>query len=86
MLLRTAKRVVVFVIGTTVFLIGVAMLVLPGPGTLGIVAGLALLATEFAWARRFLRQVKARIASAISPSRADLSAGRPQDDADSSPR
>ena len=33
MLLRTAKRVVVFVIGTTVVLMGVAMLVLPGPAT-----------------------------------------------------
>ena len=37
---------------------GIAMLVLPGPGWLTIAAGLAVLATEFAWARRWLDQLK----------------------------
>jgi len=44
--------------GFTIILIGVALLVLPGPGTLVIILGLALLGTEFAWARRLLKRVK----------------------------
>jgi len=47
---------------------GVPMLVLPGPGWLTIVAGLAVLAREFEWARRLLNRLKAignRIAGAL---------------------
>jgi hypothetical protein len=55
---KTAKRLVVFVVGMTVVLVGVALLVLPGPGMLGIALGLAILATEFVWARRLLKGVK----------------------------
>jgi tellurite resistance protein TerC len=64
-ILKTARRVVVFVIGMTVLLVGVALLVLPGPAFLVIPAGLAILATEFAWARRFLRRVKEKVQNAI---------------------
>lgn len=52
------KRFFVALIGGTVVLIGVAMLVLPGPGTLVIAGGLTLLATEFFWARRALRKAR----------------------------
>lgn len=44
--------------GVTVILIGVAMLILPGPGTVVIPIGLAILATEYAWARRWLRWIR----------------------------
>ena len=44
--------------GGVLLIAGVAMLVLPGPGLLTIAAGLAILATEFAWARRLLDQLK----------------------------
>ena len=64
--LRAAKRVVVLVIGGTVLVIGVAMLVLPGPGLVVAPAGLAILATEFVWARRLLAKVKASATSAAS--------------------
>ena len=37
---------------------GIAMLALPGPGWVTIFGGLALLATEFAWARRLLDRLK----------------------------
>jgi uncharacterized protein (TIGR02611 family) len=50
--------VVISVVGTTVLLIGVALLVLPGPAFVVIPVGLAILATEFAWARRWLRFVR----------------------------
>ena len=69
--LRTAKRVVVLVIGGTVLLVGVAMLVLPGPGLVVAPAGLAILATEFVWAKRLLGKVKnsaTHAASAVSNS------------------
>lgn len=55
---KRARRTVILVVGTTVILIGVALLVLPGPGMVVIVIGLSLLATEFIWARRLLRRVK----------------------------
>jgi len=55
MLLRYARRVVVTIVGGTVLLIGIALLVLPGPAIVVIPIGLAILATEFAWARRWLR-------------------------------
>lgn len=53
-----ARRVVVFVIGMSVLLIGIAMIVLPGPAFVVIPLGLAILATEFVWARRWLRYAK----------------------------
>jgi len=56
--LRQARRVIIMVIGFTVLLIGVALLVLPGPAFLVIPAGLAILAIEFAWARRWLQRIK----------------------------
>ncbi|HXZ85608.1 MAG TPA: TerC/Alx family metal homeostasis membrane protein [Myxococcota bacterium] len=56
--LRAAWRVIVLVVGGTVLLVGVAMLVLPGPGLIVAPAGLAILATEFVWARRLLARVR----------------------------
>lgn len=70
---RQAKRVGVGVAGTSVLGAGVALLVLPGPGIVVIVAGLAILATEFAWAERRLDQAKAKAAAAADAAR---SAGR----------
>lgn len=57
-ILRQARKAVVLVIGGTVIFLGVAMLVLPGPGILTIAAGLAVLATEFVWARHWLKRLK----------------------------
>jgi tellurite resistance protein TerC len=56
--LKQARRLVVIVIGFTVLVIGLALIVLPGPAFLVIPFGLAILATEFLWARRLLRHVK----------------------------
>lgn len=52
--LKQAKRFVVIVVGFTVLIIGIALIVLPGPATVVIPLGLAILATEFVWARRLL--------------------------------
>lgn len=58
--LGQAKRLVVTVIGFTILAAGVAMIVLPGPAIVVIPIGLALLATEFIWARKLLVTVKER--------------------------
>lgn len=55
------RRIAVSVAGGVVLAAGAAMLVLPGPGLLVIAGGLAILATEFAWARRSLDRVRERI-------------------------
>ncbi len=53
-----ARRFAVGIIGGTVLLIGVALIVLPGPAFIVIPAGLAILATEFAWANRWLQKAR----------------------------
>ena len=52
------RKFVIALIGGTILLIGLALLVLPGPAVLVIPVGLALLASEFAWARRIIRRGK----------------------------
>jgi uncharacterized protein (TIGR02611 family) len=52
------KRIAIAVAGFTVLLVGVAMIVLPGPAFIVIPAGLAILAVEFAWAKRLLAEAK----------------------------
>ena len=56
--IRWLRRVIVAVMGFTVLLIGVAMIILPGPAVVVIPLGLAILATEFVWARRVLKKAK----------------------------
>lgn len=58
---RQARRVVLFVVGMTVLLLGIAMIVAPGPAIVVIPAGLGILALEFAWARRLLRRAKLQV-------------------------
>ena len=57
--LKQIKRVVIAVVGGTVLALGIVCIVLPGPAFLVIPAGLAILAIEFAWARRWLRSARA---------------------------
>lgn len=59
--LGQAKRLIVIVIGFTILAAGIAMIVLPGPAVIVIPVGLAMLATEFIWARKLLDRVKERI-------------------------
>ena len=56
------KKFFIALIGGTVVLIGVVMIVLPGPGLLVIAGGFAILATEFLWARRAMRHAKGAVA------------------------
>jgi uncharacterized protein (TIGR02611 family) len=49
-------RVPFAVVGFTIVVVGIAMLVLPGPGLLVMAVGLAMLALEFTWAERILER------------------------------
>jgi uncharacterized protein (TIGR02611 family) len=64
--IKLVRRVIVSVIGVTVLLIGVALLVLPGPAFIVIPIGLAILATEYAWARRWLKKVRRMASNVVS--------------------
>jgi uncharacterized protein (TIGR02611 family) len=65
--IRHARRLIVFVLGMTLLLFGVAMLITPGPGWLLIISGLGILAIEFVWA------------PAAQPAKGRRSRGRPYD-------
>lgn len=56
--MRLVKRFAVTLVGAALLAVGAALLALPGPGILVIVAGLAVLATEFVWARALLDRAK----------------------------
>jgi len=56
--LRLARKAVVAVIGSSVLAFGVTLIVLPAPAVLVIPLGLAILATEFLWARKLLHPVR----------------------------
>lgn len=56
--LQQAKRLVIAVTGFTVLVVGIAMIVLPGPAIIVIPVGLGILATEFIWARRLLQALR----------------------------
>ena len=58
---KQARRLAITVIGFTILATGIAMIVLPGPAVVVIPIGLALLVTEFIWAKRLLVAVKDRI-------------------------
>ena len=51
-------RVFIGVIGGLVTIIGTIFLFAPGPGLLVLLAGLGILATEFAWAANAIRKTK----------------------------
>jgi tellurite resistance protein TerC len=68
---RWARRIAVAVVGGTVLLVGVALIVLPGPAFVVIPVGLAILSLEFAWARRWLRKVKERSVQVVTYLRTD---------------
>ena len=50
------RRIVVGMVGSVVLLVGAAMVFLPGPAFVMIPLGLAILATEFPWARTWLHK------------------------------
>lgn len=58
---KNVRRLVIGVVGGTVLLIGIIMIVTPGPAVVFIPMGLAILASEFVWAQVLLEKVRERI-------------------------
>jgi uncharacterized protein (TIGR02611 family) len=62
--MSATTKLVVTLVGTAVLTAGLIMMVTPGPGLLGIVAGLAILATEWDWADRWLTSARRKLEQA----------------------
>lgn len=60
---KAARRIVIAVVGATVILIGIVMIVAPGPAIIVIPLGLAILGVEFAWARLWLKKLRRMISN-----------------------
>lgn len=75
------KRVIVTVVGGTVLIFGVALIFLPGPSVLVIPAGLAILGTEYAWARMWLRKGRSLANKALSRTQRIVSRRKPSGEA-----
>lgn len=59
--MSATTKLVVTLLGSAVLTAGLIMMVTPGPGLLGIVAGLAILATEWDWADRWLTSARRKL-------------------------
>ena len=57
-------RIFIGVLGGTITVLGAIALVAPGPGVLILLAGLGILASEFAWAARAVNKTKSMAQSA----------------------
>jgi tellurite resistance protein TerC len=77
---KRARRVVILVLGLTImFIIAPLTGVIPGPGGIPVfIAGLALLATEFVWARNLLKNLKTRAQSLAASADALVIGSRPK--------
>jgi len=65
---KSIKRVTKAIIGGAVLLVGIALLVLPGPGLLLVLAGLLILASEFPALERYVDPVRDRAMKAAEDS------------------
>ncbi|MFL6265197.1 MAG: PGPGW domain-containing protein [Actinomycetes bacterium] len=69
---RAVKRGGVFLAGTTLLIVGAAMLVLPGPGIAVMLLGLVVLSAEFQWAQRALAWLRERASNLKDQAQARL--------------
>lgn len=58
--IRAARKAGVTIAGFTIIIVGVILLILPGPGILVILLGLAVLSLEFEWAERHMQLIKSK--------------------------
>jgi len=65
-LVASARRIGILLAGSILFLAGIALLVLPGPGIPLIIAGLALLGTQFTWRGGLRPGLRERFNAAIA--------------------
>ena len=70
--MKFIKRIVIAVVGGTVLILGIAMIVRPVPSFVVIVAGLAILSIEFAWARHLVRKARSYLPGRANPKKIDV--------------
>ena len=68
---RAAKKFITLLVGTIVLFAGLIMLVTPGPGLVFLYTGLAILATEFEWAKRLAARFKEHTVDRIPQDKVD---------------
>lgn len=73
---RAARKVVVSTVGGLVIVVGLALLVLPGPGMLVVLLGLGILSTEFHWPKRLRERLRDRVHRVAAAARARRAARR----------
>jgi tellurite resistance protein TerC len=64
---KIVRKIVIAIVGVSVLCIGAAMIFLPGPAIVVIPIGLAILATEFAWAKVILHKLKEKLPWKTTP-------------------
>lgn len=62
--IEKARRVITIVFGLSILVIGLALLVLPGPGIPVVLAGLMMLSGQFIWAKRLLAKIHEEVGDA----------------------
>ncbi len=67
--LRTIKKIIILVVGSTLLLLGTLMIITPGPGVPIMIVGLLILGTEFVWAKTWLTKVKSTLKNAGTKAR-----------------
>ncbi len=58
LLYKQIRKLAIFLIGISIVLIGCILFFTPGPAIIVIPVGLAILATEFIWAKKLLKKFK----------------------------
>jgi uncharacterized protein (TIGR02611 family) len=68
---KVARRIAIAIVGFTVLLLGIIMIVTPGPAVVLIPGGLAILGLEFAWARHWLKKARQTISNQAAKGRGE---------------
>ncbi len=68
---KTGRRIAIAIVGSSVLLLGIVMIVTPGPAFVVIPIGLAILAVEFVWARHWLKKLRELISRRSAEGRAE---------------
>jgi len=66
-LVKRTRKILVGIVGSTILLVGILMIVLPGPAIIVMTMGLSSLATEFIWAKNLVKKVKERVLKSGPP-------------------
>lgn len=74
---KIARRIFVTIAGVTVLIVGIVMVFAPGPATVVIPVGLAILGLEFAWAKAWLKRIREGISNGAAKERGERAENHP---------